>query len=382
MPKHIVRLLLLLAAFAVIAIAAKIYFVPQSFWVYGHYRAKSVAEIANYAPIFKGSQYCQTCHRQEFQEWSTGVHRVSSEHGAHELKHGETYGVNCEDCHGPAGRHPVIGKPPPPVVRHTQQLLMHARYGRVTGKMAVPKNTVALCTRCHEKVPGRPAAQPQIVVGAHAGTQPCITCHNPHTPRIVFPAVPKEMLVSLASAGKAASAQCAGCHGANGTSLSPAFPNLAGQGRAYLVAALEAYKARTRKAPIMNSVAAALSDTEIGNLAAYFSTPARQVPTSVPAVAGADALKARAEACMTCHGDRGISHIPSVPSLAGQKEAYLASALDAYRTGARREALMNRVAHHLSAADVKELAAYYAHLPGAAKPPLRRHAEVHGPDDR
>jgi cytochrome c553 len=75
-----------------------------------------------------------------------------------------------------------------------------------------------------------------------------------------------------AEAGKAASAQCAACHGAAGISAAETFPNLAGQKKAYLVSALKAYKEKTRNAAIMNGMAAGLSDQQIDDLAAYFSS--------------------------------------------------------------------------------------------------------------
>ncbi len=373
MPKHVVRLLVLLAAFAVIAIAAKIYFVPRSYWVYGDYRAKSVSEIASDAPMYRGSKYCQSCHHREFSEWSTGVHRIMR-------MDGRRVGVICEDCHGPAGRHPLVGKPPL-VAKDTHERLMDARYNLVTGKMRVPKNSLALCPQCHQKIAGRPAMMPQVVMSVHAGKQQCIACHNPHTPGIVFPAVAKEMLAGLPATGKAASTQCAACHGASGTSISPAFPNLAGQHRAYLVAALEDYKTGKRKSAIMNAVAKPLKKRDISNLAAYFASLPRQTPTTPEVTASTDARKAQEEACQNCHGGNGVSQFASVPDLAGQKEAYLANALNAYHTGARRESLMSRVAHYLTTTDIKELAAYYAHLSAAAKTPLPRHAEVR-PNER
>ena len=73
-------------------------------------------------------------------------------------------------------------------------------------------------------------------------------------------------------AGKSkAESVCASCHGINGISASDGFPNLAGQKAAYLVNALKAYREGARKAPIMNNMAANLSDHDIENLAAYFS---------------------------------------------------------------------------------------------------------------
>lgn len=75
-----------------------------------------------------------------------------------------------------------------------------------------------------------------------------------------------------AAAGKAKSTACASCHGADGNSPSPAFPKLAGQNDDYLVHALKAYRDKTRVNAIMNGQAANLSDQDIADLAAYFSS--------------------------------------------------------------------------------------------------------------
>jgi cytochrome c553 len=75
-----------------------------------------------------------------------------------------------------------------------------------------------------------------------------------------------------AAKGKAKSAACMGCHGAGGKSTNPMYPKLAGQHAAYLVKAIKAYKDGTRNDPTMKAMTAALSDADIANLAAYFSS--------------------------------------------------------------------------------------------------------------
>ena len=75
-----------------------------------------------------------------------------------------------------------------------------------------------------------------------------------------------------AAAGKVKAATCAGCHGPAGISAAPNFPNLAGQKEAYLVKQLKAFKDGTRKDPMMSGMAAPLSDADIANLAAHFSS--------------------------------------------------------------------------------------------------------------
>ncbi len=77
------------------------------------------------------------------------------------------------------------------------------------------------------------------------------------------------------AAGQAKSAVCAACHNANGISVIPMYPNLAGQKEAYLVSSLKAYKSQERKggnAAIMWGITAPLTDSDIENLAAYYSS--------------------------------------------------------------------------------------------------------------
>lgn len=76
-------------------------------------------------------------------------------------------------------------------------------------------------------------------------------------------------------AGKAKAAACAGCHGADGKAIMPMYPNLAGQNAVYIESAIKAYKAGQRtggQAPIMQGMAASLSDADISDLAAYYSS--------------------------------------------------------------------------------------------------------------
>ncbi len=78
-----------------------------------------------------------------------------------------------------------------------------------------------------------------------------------------------------AAAGKAKSTVCAACHGANGKSPIPNYPHLAGQQAAYLELSLKAYKNKERtgaNAAIMYGMVANLSDKDIADLAAFYSS--------------------------------------------------------------------------------------------------------------
>jgi cytochrome c553 len=341
MPKHIVRLLLLIGIFGVVAIGAKFYFTDKSFGVYGHYRADSVAEIAAAAPIYRGAAYCQTCHRERFAQWSAGIHKV----------------VTCETCHGAAGKHPD-GKPPVVSDAHTHSLIASARYDQF--ELSIPADTVKLCTLCHEKMPGRPAVQRQIEVSKHAGTQPCSTCHNPHSPKITVAAVSKTAMVGDVAAGREKAARCVACHGVEGVSSNPAWPNLAGQQRVYLVSTLQTYKTGARRDPIMTDQSKGLSEADANDLAAFYAHLSCQTAGSARPASAVAAGKEKASVCASCHGADGISRNPAWPHLAGQQEGYLVSALKAYRAGARTDALMAGLVKNLSDTDIAQLAAHYA----------------------
>ena len=77
------------------------------------------------------------------------------------------------------------------------------------------------------------------------------------------------------AAGKAKSAVCAACHGADGIAVIPGYPNLKGQNEQYIVSSIKAYKDKQRNgglAAVMQAQAAMLSDSDIANLAAYYSS--------------------------------------------------------------------------------------------------------------
>ncbi len=78
-----------------------------------------------------------------------------------------------------------------------------------------------------------------------------------------------------AAAGQAKAAMCAACHGAGGIATIPGYPNLKGQNAQYISNAIKAYKNKERKgglAAVMQAQASMLSDDDIANLAAYYSS--------------------------------------------------------------------------------------------------------------
>jgi cytochrome c553 len=317
MPKHIVRLIIVLVAFGVLALLAKWYFTADSFYKYGHYRANSVSEIAAQEPVYQTPRYCQTCHSERHAQWSAGSHKS----------------VICEVCHGAAQGHPQ------------------------NGKLPIPKDTAKLCSLCHEAMPGRPRTQPQIDVAKHSGGQQCIVCHNPHSPKIAATAV---KVAGDAKAGQQRAAVCTGCHGEKGISPNDSWPNLAGQNAAYLARILAAYKSGDQKDVAMTPIAQPLSAADIQNLASYFGSLSCKAPPSAARVGDPAAGKAVAANCAACHGETGAGVNPAWPKLAGQKPSYLVNALKAFRAGLRKDPMMAGVTRGLSDTDIANLAAYFS----------------------
>lgn len=75
-----------------------------------------------------------------------------------------------------------------------------------------------------------------------------------------------------AALGRAKATKCKQCHGLDGIGMMPNIPNIAGQKDAYLVAQLRAYRGGKREDQMMSFIAKDLSDEDIDNLAAYFSS--------------------------------------------------------------------------------------------------------------
>ena len=85
----------------------------------------------------------------------------------------------------------------------------------------------------------------------------------------------------------------------------------------------------------------------------------------------ADAVAGKAFAereCKACHGLDGRGTAQAIPHLAAQREQYLVAALKAYKEGKRTHAALKEIAGHMTEADARNLAAYFAGLPPVAGP--------------
>src|SRR5690349_22062775 len=75
-----------------------------------------------------------------------------------------------------------------------------------------------------------------------------------------------------AQAGQAKSGTCVACHGVDGNSVNPEWPTIAGQHPTYIAKQLKAFKAGARQNPLMSPMAEPLSDQDIEDLAAFYSS--------------------------------------------------------------------------------------------------------------
>jgi len=191
-----------------------------------------------------------------------------------------------------------------------------------------------------------------------------------------------------AAAGAKKATVCFACHGANGVSVAPTFPRLAGQRADYLYHRLVSFKRADPKDPYysvspMTPNVASLSDTDMRDLAAYFSS---QTP---PATAAAAAAPGKGEAlflagdsargippCQGCHGAEAggpsisTGQYAAYPSLRGQYAPYLIARLTSFHKNLPHDTtndfIMGGVAQTLDDESIQTIAAWLSSLTPAS----------------
>jgi len=182
-----------------------------------------------------------------------------------------------------------------------------------------------------------------------------------------------------AAAGQAKAAVCGACHGADGNSPAPNFPKLAGQGERYLLKQLKDIKTGMapgakpetgRKVLEMTGMLDNLSEQELADLAAYFSSQKMSVGAADPklvergeALFRGGKLEQGMPACTGCHSPNGVGNAAAgFPQLGGQHAAYVAKQLTAFREGERTNdgdtLIMRGIAAKLSNKDIEALSSY------------------------
>ena len=170
-------------------------------------------------------------------------------------------------------------------------------------------------------------------------------------------------------AGQAKAATCSACHGMDGNSLNPEWPNLAGQGEVYLIRQLKAFHGGQRQNVLMSPMAAILSDADMADLAAFFSSQTVRGGEADPSkfkagqrVYRSGKVNEQVMACAGCHGPDGRGNAPAgFPAIHGQHATYLAAQLRAYKSGARAtdpNQMMRNVAAALSEDEIDAVASF------------------------
>jgi cytochrome c553 len=169
------------------------------------------------------------------------------------------------------------------------------------------------------------------------------------------------------AAGQEKSMVCQGCHGQDGNSYGPEWPNLASQHAAYIAKQLRDFQSGARKNETMSSMVIGLSQKDITDIAAFFSSQTVKGDNSAKSVAGKKLYEGgnrynRTPACASCHGPNGVGNGPgAIPHLAGQKATYVAKALRDFRSGSRandRNEMMRSIAAKLSDKEIENVATY------------------------
>ncbi|MDG2251506.1 MAG: c-type cytochrome [Gammaproteobacteria bacterium] len=176
-----------------------------------------------------------------------------------------------------------------------------------------------------------------------------------------------------AAAGQAKSALCATCHGADGNSQLSINPKLAGQNASYLVKQLKDYKSGARVNPTMTAMVAALTDQDVLDIAAWYSSQQVSLLGADPETLELGETLYRAgikdlsvAACSACHSPTGNGNEPAgFPSLSGQHSEYTLLQLKAFRAGERQNdssAMMRSVVERLTDKELEALASYVSGL--------------------
>ena len=173
-----------------------------------------------------------------------------------------------------------------------------------------------------------------------------------------------------AEAGQGKVAVCGACHGADGNSPAPNFPKLAGQGERYLLKQLHDIKSGNRQVVEMTGMLDNLSDQDLEDIAAYFSSQKMSVGAADPklvqrgeALFRGGKLEEGMPACTGCHSPNGACLAAAAfPHLGGQHAQYVAKQLTDFREGNRTNdgdsMIMRSIAAKLSNKDIEAVSSF------------------------
>jgi cytochrome c553 len=238
---------------------------------------------------------------------------------------------------------------------------------------------LAIAGVCRAAAPDQPPAASAAATppAGPSSTAPVGPATATGSPAATPPVTPDPYTDGSAQAGATKAAVCFSCHGPDGNSQNPVWPRLAGQNAVYIAQQLHLFRAGVRKNPVMQPMAASLSDQDIDDLAVFF---AAQTPAGLEAdpsywKAG-EALYVRGDAardvpgCIACHGPLGRGNpAAGYPALEAQQSVYVVSQLQNYANGTRysgsnattatpNSIIMFDIAKRLTPEEIRDVASY------------------------
>ncbi len=162
---------------------------------------------------------------------------------------------------------------------------------------------------------------------------------------------------------------CGACHTADGSRGAPANPILQGQHPEYLVKQLVEFKSGKRANPIMQGMAASLSDEDMKNVAAFYASKqakpgfakSKDTVSLGEKIYRGGLADRSVPACAGCHGPTGAGIPSQYPRLRGQHADYTDAQLTAFRDGGRKNSTqMSGVVAKLNDKEIKAVADYIA----------------------
>lgn len=182
---------------------------------------------------------------------------------------------------------------------------------------------------------------------------------------------PATLVRGDAKKGEAVAQVCMACHTADGSRGAPAQPIIAGQHPQYIVKQLQEFKAGVRQNPIMQGMAAPLTEEQMRDVAAFYAS--KKAPTGT--AKGKDTVMLGEKiyrggiagisvpACAGCHSPNGAGIPAQYPRLAGQHAEYTDAQLKAFRAGQRTNSpQMTAIAARMSDKEIAAVADYIAGL--------------------
>lgn len=164
---------------------------------------------------------------------------------------------------------------------------------------------------------------------------------------------------------------CVACHAADGNSSIPANPKLAHQHPEYLVKQLAEFKEGKRDNAVMKGFAAAMSEQDMRNVAAWLATQKakpgfardKELVKMGERIYRGGIADRQIAACAGCHSPNGAGIPAQYPRLSGQHADYTAGQLRAFRDGTRKNSTqMTQVAAHMTEREIQAVSDYIAGL--------------------